>query len=219
MIKRGIKISAAAAAASLSLLSATGASAKEYVVGGGFESPVVPAGQPYLLDATPFGWTGDGDLTVQGYAGSVPSGDGAQWFDLNPDISARTGIYQFVDLTAGVKYTFSFIYNGGGGGTTTAIAYAIGTVVSGSVSTASLSVYGGSAWQTFLTTFTPSATGPEKLSFLPNGVWSGGFIDAVSIQAPVPETSTWVMLLVGFASLGYAGYRKTKTRQTGPSAD
>jgi hypothetical protein len=28
----------------------------------------------------------------------------------------------------------------------------------------------------------------------------------------VPELSTWAMLLLGFLSLGYAGYRKTRTR-------
>jgi hypothetical protein len=27
----------------------------------------------------------------------------------------------------------------------------------------------------------------------------------------IPEPSTWAMMLVGFAGLGYAGYRKTKT--------
>jgi hypothetical protein len=29
-----------------------------------------------------------------------------------------------------------------------------------------------------------------------------------SAQSPVPEASTWAMMLVGFAGLGYAGYRK-----------
>jgi hypothetical protein len=28
----------------------------------------------------------------------------------------------------------------------------------------------------------------------------------------VPEPSTWVMLLLGFVGLGYAGYRKARTR-------
>jgi hypothetical protein len=57
---------------------------------------------------------------------------------------------------------------------------------------------------------------------------SGEFIDEVIITAAngfdegkqyafgdgtvtVPEPSTWAMMLVGFAGLGYAGYRKTKT--------
>jgi hypothetical protein len=129
-----------------------------------------------------------------------------------PDVSAGTGIYQFVDLTAGTKYTFSFEYNGGGGGTTTMISFALGSIFSGNVSTASLNVYGGSPWALYSTTFTPTTTGPEKLSFLPNGVWSGGFIDAVSIQnaSTIPEPSSWAMMLLGFAGLGFAALRKTR---------
>ena len=30
----------------------------------------------------------------------------------------------------------------------------------------------------------------------------------------VPEPSTWAMLLIGFAGLGFAGYRKAKTART-----
>jgi hypothetical protein len=30
-------------------------------------------------------------------------------------------------------------------------------------------------------------------------------------QLSVPEPSTWTMLLLGFAGLGYAGYRRTKS--------
>jgi hypothetical protein len=35
----------------------------------------------------------------------------------------------------------------------------------------------------------------------------------------VPELSTWAMMLVGFAGLGYAGYRRTKTVRTALFAD
>ena len=34
---------------------------------------------------------------------------------------------------------------------------------------------------------------------------------------PVPEPSTWAMLLIGFAGLGYAGYRKTQGSRIAPS--
>jgi hypothetical protein len=39
---------------------------------------------------------------------------------------------------------------------------------------------------------------------------SGGFAGVT--YAPVPETSTWAMLLVGFAGLGFAGYRAKAKR-------
>jgi PEP-CTERM motif-containing protein len=32
----------------------------------------------------------------------------------------------------------------------------------------------------------------------------------------VPEPSTWAMMLLGFAGLGFAGYRKAKSGQTSP---
>jgi PEP-CTERM motif len=32
---------------------------------------------------------------------------------------------------------------------------------------------------------------------------------SIAVAAPVPEPSTWVMLLIGFAGVGFAGYRKS----------
>jgi hypothetical protein len=40
----------------------------------------------------------------------------------------------------------------------------------------------------------------------------------VSDVSSVPEPSTWAMMLLGFAGLGFAGYRKAKTGRTVPSA-
>jgi hypothetical protein len=34
------------------------------------------------------------------------------------------------------------------------------------------------------------------------------------VGSAVPESSTWAMMLLGFASLGYAGYRKAKVART-----
>lgn len=189
------------------------AAAANLVVGGDFENPVIPPGNSYQLDVTPTGWTGIGDLTVQGYAGSVSSGNGNQWFDLNPDTSAGTGISQSFNLNAGTTYAFSFLYDGGGGGTTTQISYSLhtlsGTLLSGSVSTAGLNVYAGTPWSTFSTTFTPSVDASETLSFVPNGVYSGGFIDNVQLYA-VPEPGTLLLLVSGLAGLAAVGARRRR---------
>jgi hypothetical protein len=34
-------------------------------------------------------------------------------------------------------------------------------------------------------------------------------LDAVSVSA-VPEASTWIMMLIGFAGIGFAAYRRAK---------
>jgi hypothetical protein len=199
-------------AAFFSLVLCGTAQSSNLVVGGDFESPLVGGPGTYILDVTPTGWTGTGDLVSQGYAGAVSSGNGNQWFDLNPNVNAGTGISQIVHVIGGTTYDFSFLYNGGGGGTTTQIAYSIGGLLSGSVSTGALNVYGGSPWQMFDSLFTPAATANLTLSFLPNGAWSGGFIDDVSLSTQVtgavPEPSTWAMMILGFAGVGFMAYRR-----------
>ena len=59
-----------------------------------------------------------------------------------------------------------------------------------------------------------------SLPFLPGFTFAGralgindagqvvGFSDVVANR--VPEPSTWAMMLIGFAGLGYAGYRQSK---------
>ncbi|MBI5837011.1 MAG: PEP-CTERM sorting domain-containing protein [Candidatus Eisenbacteria bacterium] len=195
------------------LLVAGQAGAMNLVTNGGFENPVVPPGSPYLIDVTPFGWTGTGDIAVQGYAGAVSSGDGNQWFDLNPGVGTGSGISQDVFLTAGTAYEFSFLFNGGGGGSTTEISYFLGsgsgTVLSGVVSTAGMDVYGGTLWRGLGATFIPPTSEVRTLRFLPNGAYSGGFIDKVELLEPsaaIPEPAT--LLLFGTALAGLAKSRR-----------
>jgi hypothetical protein len=38
-------------------------------------------------------------------------------------------------------------------------------------------------------------------------------LEVASVSSAVPEPSTWAMMLIGFAGLGYATYRKTKTKR------
>ena len=205
----------------LVILSARG---QGIIVGGDFESPLVPQPRSFLLDVTPDGWVGFGDLVSQGYSGSVPSGNGNQWFDLNPGTNTGTGISQTISLKASGTYVFSFLYNGGGGGTTTQISYLLGlgpaTTLSGSVSTAGMDVYHGTAWASFSALFTPSFDGKETLSLVPNGAYSGGFIDAVQIyEVPEPSASSlfaaaWLGILI--VRLG-ANHGRQRTRRVRPA--
>jgi hypothetical protein len=45
---------------------------------------------------------------------------------------------------------------------------------------------------------------------------SGG-IGTFIIGGAVPEPSTWAMMLLGFAGLGYAGYRQSKLKVKNPA--
>ena len=45
-----------------------------------------------------------------------------------------------------------------------------------------------------------------------------GAIFETSSPSPIPEPSTWAMMLLGFAGLGFAGYRKARSARTALSA-
>ena len=74
---------------------------------------------------------------------------------------------------------------------------------------------GFSGWQQ--STFDFLATGSsETLSFLSTGTGGAALppfslLDGVSLNAAVPEPSTWAMMALGFGLLGYAGYRRRRT--------
>jgi hypothetical protein len=193
-------------------------SATNLIVGGDFESPTVTS-VSYLLDVTPSGWTGAGDLVTQGFAGSVNSGDGNQWFDLNPGTAAGNGISQVVNLTAGTTYLFSFLYNGGqpAPGWTTAIAFTVSapsaTLLLGSVSTATMNVSSGTPWASYSSSFTTNSDSAVTVAFQPNGIWANGFIDAVSVSA-VPEMNTATLMFVGLAA--FAATCLARAKRTNP---
>ena len=59
--------------------------------------------------------------------------------------------------------------------------------------------------------FTGSVTNPQFNfgTFALSSLVSGPSTITISAASPVPEPSTWAMLVLGFAALGFVGYRKT----------
>jgi hypothetical protein len=51
-------------------------------------------------------------------------------------------------------------------------------------------------------------------SYLPGGGGGGSFVWETGVTV-IPEPSTWAMMLIGFASLGYAGLRKVRSQAIG----
>jgi hypothetical protein len=61
----------------------------------------------------------------------------------------------------------------------------------------------------------------QNLNPLPSPVGDINYTDIqviLSTVAPVPELSTWAMLVVGFAGLGFMGYRRSRTQPAMASA-
>ena len=70
---------------------------------------------------------------------------------------------------------------------------------------------------TDITHFTPSSALHFFMdnSATANGEAAAGFVDSITINtnltSAVPEPSTWAMLLLGFAGIGFMGYRRRKS--------
>jgi hypothetical protein len=120
-------------------------------------------------------------------------------------------------LTAGQTYTLSFDWAGAqqqgfDGENTEQLQVSLGSETQ-STAVYDNSSHGFSGWMSQTFKFTASDTS-EVLSFLAIGtpiapsVPPFALLDSVSIEASVPEPSTWAMMLLGLAGLGYAGFRR-----------
>jgi hypothetical protein len=68
-------------------------------------------------------------------------------------------------------------------------------------------------FQTAVETATVVLTSASQLSIGDQGLFGpdvGNILFSVQVSTSVPEVSTWGMMLLGFAGLGFAGYRRTK---------
>jgi hypothetical protein len=163
------------------------------------------------VPATPLPGTPSVDLVgpVNVYGITTPPGlnvvdmDGSTGTGFNP-----AGEIQSITSLAAGSYTLSF-WVSGNQRTDTSRSLDISL---GSWSTTLPSLPESFPWT--LETFSFSTTG-GALAFLAPGPSNqqGDLITNVTLSS-VPEASTWAMMLVGFASLGFAGYRKTKTPRT-----
>jgi hypothetical protein len=83
----------------------------------------------------------------------------------------------------------------------------------------SLLFQGVGSFDTFTQTFATTPGDVYTYSFLfSNGIDNGlsapsGFMVVVTSASAVPEPSTWAMMLLGFAGLGFAGYSRSKKHQ------
>jgi PEP-CTERM motif len=174
---------------------------------------VAPSGAANLVQNPGFeqamsNWTSYGGwISVVGDGGLSPAA--GNYF-------AATACVYFCDMSqnvgaiAGHTYTLSFDYNPGYGA----------TIENGELrvywnSNLVADIYRGNlGWSTYtINDLTTTTYGTALLFSAWPGYWAG--IDNVSVtlndpQVPaVPEPSTWAMLLVGFAGVGFMAYRRT----------
>jgi choice-of-anchor C domain-containing protein len=215
-----VKIGILMASATAGALVASSAFAGSLLTNGGFEdisgaSPQGWGGYTFGAGYTPVlpGWTvdkGSVDVTQTGSEWG-PAAEGTNALDLNGWTAGQ--ISQSFSTTTGDRYTVSFEYSRNPAG---APYFATANVTADNktvhVVAADDGTFGSTynmVWKTdsfhFLakgpsSTFTLTATNPG------NG---GVFFDNLSVVAGgVPEPATWATMLIGFAALGYMGYRR-----------
>lgn len=138
-------------------------------------------------------------------------GAGAGNFSVDMSGNGAGSISQSFNSTVGQTYNVSFMLGGNPDGGPT--VKSIDVFINGELHTFTFDTTGVSknamGWQTFSFNFT-SNTAIQNLTFASSGEspW-GPAIDNVSVSA-VPEASTWMMMLIGFAGIGFITYRRAR---------
>ncbi len=150
--------------------------------------------------------------------GLTLSPNGGAFVASDPDFQNGALTQSITGLTSGQTYAVSFYWAAGqqhgfSGPTSAGWDVALGSDPIQSTGNASIGSHGFSGWNMSTFDFVAQGTS-ETLSFLATG--TGGaplppfaLLDGVSMAA-VPEPSTWAMMLLGFAGLGYAGFRSRR---------
>ncbi len=220
-----LKLHLRAAVATAALIAAPAAfAATNLVANGGFEDPNI--GATFFQDFSSGlpGWTVTtndvdvvNDCCTPSGAGNALAYQGSQYLDL-VGYGSTGAIEQTISTVVGKTYHFSFAYsnNPWAGNATASADYAFGGTT-GSVTHFLLNDAANLDWLTVSGSFVAtSASTVVSFNETVGANNAGVLLDAVSVT--VPETSTWEMMVLGFAGLGYAGYCKAKSSQTALSA-
>jgi hypothetical protein len=170
-----------------------------------------PYAGTYTNNSVPVGWTANAGYDLE------PSFN----FVVGPSIGAESGSYylsisnfdyeplatlsQTFSDVVGQSYHVSFwAFDGGANGDGNAY---LELSVGGQNVTLNETV--AFPWQNFGFSFV--GTGSDTLTIAAQTNPSEWYVDNVSVSSGVPEPSTWALLLLGFAGLGFAGYRRART--------
>jgi hypothetical protein len=238
---RGVRLMKVISALALSLsatLLAGGVQAANLIQNGSFETASdgstlptgngsqLPSGNTDIADWTVFGGPGfDGVAWLpnsNGYGVNTPFG--SYFLDLTGynDTAPYFGVEQTISTVAGQNYSLTFdlgvdqssgIYNG-----------PVSVTASAGSTSQVLGPYDpagvGNQWGAFTLNFTASSAS-TLISI--QGEQGDQYIglDNVAVNGAsgaVPETSSWAMMLIGFAGFAFVGYRKAQKNKTGFAA-
>ena len=197
-----------------------------YTYAGANSFPGAPQG-PYGADGYNYPLFGPGTGYNNGF---VDSPAGGNFLAVDGEAAYAAPISQTVSgLTPGGQYTVSFVWAGNQFLDASSEAYDLPLTVSWQVSlgsqtfttpVANYASHGFTGWMSQSFTYTASSTS-EVLSFLaqgtPNGLPPVALLDGVSLTA-IPEPSSWALLALGFAGLGFAAYRRKAKNVTALTA-
>jgi hypothetical protein len=210
-----MKLKAFAAAAGILFLTGSIAQAN-LITNGGFEDPVLASGVFYQNMTSSFpGWTvttNNVDIVNPIVGWGAPAAEGQQVLDLVGYGSTGGIASTSFATTPGATYSFAFAYANNPGFSPASASYSVsdsnnqsllgGTVIHGTSGNGNLN------WNYITGTFTAdTATSYLQFTEILGGGNAGILLDDVKV-APVPEPSTWAMLLLGFAGVGLMAYRR-----------
>jgi hypothetical protein len=196
----------------------------DLIVNGGFEFPSI--GNVFYQNYGTFtnnpyagpgfqGWTitlNNVDI-VNPVAGpwNAPAFQGLQILDL-VGYGSTGAISQSFTTTPGQTYLLTFGYSnnpGSGAAEASVIVFGSSSLLSALVSH-STAASGNLNWNTYSASFIAnSETTTLAFNNTIGGSNGGIMLDAVAVSA-VPELSTWAMMLIGFAGVGFVAYRRSK---------
>ena len=215
----------------VSLGVAQDAAASNLITNGSFENPVEGAAQGFAAFNIPAnsslitGWNvvqGNVDLTN---ICCTPAYDGVQAVDLIGDDRATGGVFgglsQTFATTLNQQYTLTFAYSHNLGGSASVYAAQVTVADANAPANTVLSdqvthLFTQSGYSIFSENFTANSTSTILTFIDTQGAFNAGiYLDDVSVTpftptttGAVPEPSTWAMMILGFAGVGFMAYRR-----------
>jgi choice-of-anchor C domain-containing protein len=152
-------------------------------------------------------WTVNGSIDLIGTYWNGPS-VGGNSVDLNGN--SQGGISQTFDLAAG-NYVLGFYLSGNPDGSpeTKTVGVSVGSAVDPSITFLTTLDSNHTLNYVFHTLAFTSTGDPVTLSFASQDAGAfGAVIGGVTISSAVPEPSTWAMMILGFAGVGFMAFRR-----------